>query len=322
MWKHISQLQWPWILLHIACSLAVSIQIVSVLHDFVKPQTTNSETEEIHLENMEFPLLFKICVDPSFNGSAVAELGYNGIWNYFSGLSRFNESIYGWAGHTSTYGVIDTVTGAFSKVKYPISAQKLLTKFWIGWGPDNWSNLSSDQLYQSRPNYPHNCYTLDISNQTRGKLIQTLYFYLKSPNRERVQVLVQGKGIETNRDVYDNMLLASGDALETGPGSMTKYVLKIHQKFYVEEDKSKNCRNYPNEDFESYGACDDHYMKSLCKTAGLIPIWLTDDINEVTVQATVNYTGKNLFDALAKEHFIFPVHHITMQRDCRSHFLF
>ena len=111
---------------------------------------------------------------------------------------------------------------------------------------------------------------MDISNQTRGKLIQTLYFYLKSPNRERVQVLVQGKGIETNRDVYDNMLLASGDALQTEPGSMTKYVLKINQKFYVEEDTSKNCRNYPNEDFESYGACDDHYMKSLCKAAGKI----------------------------------------------------
>ena len=70
-----------------------------------------------------------------------------------------------------------------------------------------------------------------------------------------------------------------------------KFVLKINQKVFVEEDKSKNCRNYPNEDFESYAACDDHYMKSLCDAAGLSPIWLTDDINEVTVQTSVNSTG-------------------------------
>ena len=102
---------------------------------------------------------------------------------------------------------------------------------------------------------------------------------------------MHGKGIETNRDVYDNMLLASGDDIKTKPGKRYKYVLKINQKIYVEEDKSKNCRNYPNEDFESYAACDDHYMKSLCDAAGLSPIWLTDDINEVTVQTPAHSEG-------------------------------
>ena len=109
--------------------------------------------------------------------------------------------------------------------------------------------------------------------------------------RETVQVLLEGKGIETSRDVYDNMLLASGDPIDTEPGSLTKYVLKIDQKLFVEEDTSKNCRNYPNKDFDSYAACDDHYMKSLCNVAGLLPIWLTDDINEVTVQTPAHSKG-------------------------------
>ena len=291
MWKHIRQLQWQWVMLYMACSLAVTIQLISVLHSFIKPQTTNSETEEVNLGNIEFPLRFKICVDPSFNGSAVEELGYDGIWSYFSGLSRFNESIYGWAGHTNRSGVKDTVAGVLSKAKNPVTAQQLLKKFRVGWGAGNWSNFSPDQLYLTRPNYPHNCYTMDISNHTRGKLIETLYFYFKSTNRETVQVLVEGNGIETNRDVYDNMLLANGDAIDTEPGSLTKYALKIDQKLFIEEDTSKNCRNYPNKDFDSYAACDDHYMKSLCDAAGLLPIWLTDDINEVTVQATPNSKG-------------------------------
>ena len=291
MWRRLSQLRWPWILLHLACSLAVSVQIISVLYDFIKPQTTNSETEEIKLENIEFPLLFKICTNPSFNDSAVEELGYDGIWNYFSGMSRFNNSIYGWAGHTNNSGVRDTVSGVFKKVQNSKNAKTLLTKFWIAWGPGDWTSFSSDQIYLAVPNYPHNCYTLDISDHTKGKLIQTIYFYFRSPNRETVQILVEGKGIVTRRDVYDNMLLASGDAIETRPGSLTKYVLKINQKVYVEEDKSKNCRNYPNEDFENYAACDDHYMKSLCDEARLSPIWLADDLNDVTVQASVNATG-------------------------------
>ena len=117
------------------------------------------------------------------------------------------------------------------------------------------------------------------------------FLLLQKLQRKEVQILVQGRGIETSRDVYDNMLLASGDYIKTKPGKRYKYVLKINQKVFVEEDKSKNCRNYPNEDFESYAACDDRYMKSLCDAAGLSPIWLADDITEVTVQTPAHSKG-------------------------------
>ena len=292
MWKHISKVKWPWVCLYLACSLAVGIQLVPVLRGFFSPETTNSETKELNLQEIDFPLLFKICVDPSFNALAVEEFGYDSIWNYFAGLSRFNASIYDWAGHTRTSEVQDSVIGVYNKVKNPTTAQGLLTEFRVGWGPGDWSIFSSDQLYMKRPNYPHNCYTLDISNITRGRLIQTLYFFFKRSNNETVQVLAQGRGLETHREVYDNMLLASGDAMEARPGKLAKYVLKIDQNVFVEEDTSKNCRNYPNEDFKSYAACDDHFMKTLCDKAGLHPIWLKDNISEVTVHTSVNMTGQ------------------------------
>ena len=292
MWRCWSQLQWSWVL-HISCSLAVTIQLVSIIQNFISPQSTNSENEEVNIQKMEFPLLFKICVCPSFNNSAAEELGYDGIWNYFSGMSRFNKNIFGWAGHTNSSGVKDTVPGVLSKVQYPETAKTLLTKIRVAWGPGDWTIFNSDQinLTQKRINYPHNCYTLDISNHTRGKLVQTISFFFKSSNEKEVKMLVQGKGIETSRDVYDNMLLASGDYIKTKPGKRYKFVLKINQKVFVEEDKSKNCRNYPNEDFESYAACDDRYMKSLCDAAGLSPIWRADDINEVTVQTPAHSKG-------------------------------
>ena len=73
MWKQLSQLHWSWVLLHLVCSLAVSIQVVLVLQEFVNPQTTNSEIKEIHLQDLDFPLLFKICIDPSFNDTALLQ---------------------------------------------------------------------------------------------------------------------------------------------------------------------------------------------------------------------------------------------------------
>ena len=315
MWKQLSQLHWSWVLLHLVCSLAVSIQVVLVLQEFVNPQTTNSEIKETHLQDLDFPLLFKICVDPSFNDTAVEALGYDSIWNYFSGMSRFNASIYGWAGHTNRSGVKDSVSGVFDKVKSSVMAPGLLTRYKVASGPGVWSNFSSDQLYQRHPNYPHNCYTLDIPNHTRGKPIETLYFYFESPDEKTtVQVLVPGKEIETSRDVYDNMFLSSGDAIETQPGKLTKYALEINQKVFVEEDKSKKCRNYPNEDFDSYAACDEKFMKSVCEAAKLSPIWLEEDINKVTEQTSVNIKGKmkiifdNYFFLFQAPHLILKIH--------------
>ena len=201
------------------------------------------------------------------------------------------------AGHTNSSSVKDTVPGVLRKLQYLETAKTLLTKIRVAWGPGDWTIFTPDQIYltQKRINYPHNCYTLDISNHTRGKLVQTISFFFKSSHGkivDKVHLLVQGKGIETNRDVYDNMFLSSGDAIETQPGKLTKYALEINQKVFVEEDKSKKCRNYPNEDFDSYAACDEKFMKSVCEAAKLSPIWLEEDINKVTEQTSVNIKGK------------------------------
>ena len=147
MWRCWSQLQWSWVL-HISCSLAVTIQLVSIIQNFISPQSTNSENEEVNIQKMEFPLLFKICVCPSFNNSAAEELGYDGIWNYFSGMSRFNKNIFGWAGHTNSSGVKDTVPGVLSKVQDPETAKTLLTKVRVAWGPGNWTTFNSDPGWQ------------------------------------------------------------------------------------------------------------------------------------------------------------------------------
>ena len=55
---------------------------------------------------------------PGFNTTALKEEGYAGISEYFLGQSRFNNSLYGWAGHTITSEVRDTVADVYQRVQY------------------------------------------------------------------------------------------------------------------------------------------------------------------------------------------------------------
>ena len=177
-------------------------------------------------------------------------------------------------------------------------------------------------VQQRRVNYPNNCYTLDLSNNTEvmEKGIKTLLVEFnnsKKRNLTMVQLKVEGSSLSCARDIFDHMFYASGDPIEAQyrDREFYKYALKISENVFVEQDSSKNCRVYPNEEFESYRACDNQFMKVTnraiqakymgamnChffkKTIGhrpsnfkdrcgsLVPIWLSDDFGNVTQQTT------------------------------------
>ena len=60
----------------------------------------------------------------------------------------------------------------------------------------------------------------------------------------------------------------------------------------MEDDKSKNCREYPNSEYASYMDCDNQYVKKICDKAKLAPVWLLEDISLATTYALVNDSGK------------------------------
>ena len=77
---------------------------------FIYPTLLNTDASEIDLQDIEFPLDIKICAEPGFNETAIEEAGYaKSPWKYFTGVSRFNSSIVGWAGHTKDFGVKGSV---------------------------------------------------------------------------------------------------------------------------------------------------------------------------------------------------------------------
>ena len=81
------------------------------------------------------------------------------------------------------------------------------------------------------------------------------------------------------------MILTSDDLKS---GVYSNYIVKIKKFVNVEEDPGKICRNYPNDGFQSFEDCDSNFMrkrvKEISPNRDLIPPWLTDDLDKVTVK--------------------------------------
>ena len=107
--KGLFTLKTLWICANITATAFLTAQLGHVLEGFFKPTITRTWEEEVLLKDMDFPLVAKICIIPGFNQTALYGVGYDGTVNYFVGQSRFNYSLYGWAGHTEDHGIVGSV---------------------------------------------------------------------------------------------------------------------------------------------------------------------------------------------------------------------
>ena len=73
-------------------------------------------TEKRKLSEIEFPVVFKICINPGFYEDQLNKAGYSKVGFYFDGISKYNDSIIGWAGHTEDGGVYGNVTGKATSI--------------------------------------------------------------------------------------------------------------------------------------------------------------------------------------------------------------
>ena len=98
------------------CTIASIIQVYNILYETFNPYITTSYETEEHLTSI--PVIFKLCPKPAFNLTALIEFGYgsDGVWSYTIGRSKFNRSIYGWAGHTKDGSYISNTEDTYTKV--------------------------------------------------------------------------------------------------------------------------------------------------------------------------------------------------------------
>ena len=128
---------------------------------------------EKDLDEIEFPVLFKVCITPAFKIEKIIESGYSNLWYYFMGKSKFSN-IYGWAGHTENGTVISTPKSILKDVVVDIKEvlKYIRVKYRGGMGISYYTktNKSYATVTLRRPNYPSNCYDVDINKLTGGEL--------------------------------------------------------------------------------------------------------------------------------------------------------
>ena len=67
-----------------------------------------------------------------------------------------------------------------------------------------------------------------------------------------------------------------------------KYVVKRKEYKILEENQLEICRDYPNEDFETYNDCDEQFLMDVFQQYfGFYPIWVTNNKSLVSKNVTV-----------------------------------
>ena len=274
-----------WALVNLLCIAFCSLQLFHILEGFANPSLTRTWEEEVALKDIEFPLTIKICVIPAFNETALNERGYYDTWFYFLGQSAFNDSLYGWAGHTEGLGTVDTVGKVLEQVgNYQI--EDIFGELYVWTRDQELVNIPFEHLDASRVNYPHNCRSLALSKvpELKSKAIQELYLVVFNLGNNSVEVQLKGSSLDCKRNIKDHHSYSTGDTIKLDEdGVSMAYIVDIGQRVFVEEDPTNTCREYPNADFSTYAQCDDQFMRRLLPN--ITPIWLADDLQHVTTEA-------------------------------------
>ena len=83
----------------------------TILYNTLYPDQPNVRFYEKKLKDMTFPVVFKICFDNEFETEKMMSVGYDRIWDFYRGRSRYNESLYGWNGHTEDGSTLGSEEG-------------------------------------------------------------------------------------------------------------------------------------------------------------------------------------------------------------------
>ena len=271
------------VLASIVFTAFLTVQLANVLQGYIKPQTTRTWDEYARLEDMEFPLVIKICVVPGFNQTALRELGYYDTFSYFVGRDHYENDIstYGWAGHTNDSRTVEEV---LAKVE-GTQLENIIKEVYV-WDKDAVGIvIPLKYLKVSKVNYPNNCRSLDLSevpplNETS---YNQLFITIHELGNHTVTVHFNGRSLDTVRNIREHNLRSTGDDIVLGEENVIKaYMVEVTQRQFVEEDPLNDCRDYPNAEYASYDECDNKFMREALP--GLTPVWITENRAEVTIQ--------------------------------------
>ena len=79
-------------------------------------------------------------------------------------------------------------------------------------------------------------------------------------------MIIEDKNLASSRPVIENQVLQAGDEVQIikqqdgAERNTMVYSISFSKTIFLEEDVSKNCKKYPNREFETYKECDDLFI--------------------------------------------------------------
>ena len=303
-----SQNSWIRALAHLFCISVFLVQLFRLFPTYFAPTMTYTEVTNVHLQDIDFPLDFEICVKPLLNSIALQKFGYLTPYLYTVGTKSDNTSV-GWGGYDNNSGAVIGAKEVLKEARLNVITN-LLNRIHISRPGENASENLVDIVSLDKINWVYECHTLNMSNVKKADLksMDGIAIFFNRPddimlkNNITVELRVMGQTLKSKRGIQEHRLYAAGDDLKLESddfelNQFSNYIIKIKKNVFVEEDRTKDCRNYPNLDFESYKDCDFQYMMNKVKEMNLMPPWLTDDLDNVTsepVKFTTQYISYQL----------------------------
>ena len=164
-------------------------------------------------------------------------------------------------------------------------------------------NASDYDEHKSIPAYPNIKFQIDLSKiMNSTQTANRLFIIFKEDLRFDIEMQLEDKESTTVRPLMYNINKQKGDKIVVEETLTHEYYLDFYKEIFNEEDKNRNCKNYPFKTHKTYKECDKNFIREVLDEYGLkniTPIWATDNMDEVTEQWSVGEKGNKLLGLFA-----------------------
>ena len=124
--------------------------------------------------------------------------------------------------------------------------------------------------------YPDIGFKIDVFGKIGHRDINAIWFEFNGNTDKEVEIQLEDKEHACLRSIFSNAMGQKGDKIQTKKGLQRIFSIDIHQEIFDENDQTKKCKNYPNENFKSFQECDEAFIRKQLDVGGLknlTPIW-------------------------------------------------
>ena len=288
--------------LNLIFSLAFLVHFSFMSYDTLFPSLPVIEVYKTKLSDIEFPVVFKLCLADVGNESAArryVEQGYKDVDHFFAGQNLYNESMFGWTGfakNSSTpLGSVESeisfmalrhdkytlIVGLLRNISFNWS--KVIARIYVTQVGRSYMNsktiLSNDIKWNSVPLYP-SCQVLDILKYVNctHSTPMNIAFNMNQLQSYGVSIFLEERNKVGWRTSQYNSLSYTGPLIHIKnleKGRLLKTIVRFSQTIDSEKDPKKQCSNYPTEEYESYDQCDQSSASNIIyNDLNVVPFWI------------------------------------------------